>query len=168
VVVALVLGAAGVVGNNVVERRELDRLLARVDSAQGTIAYSDRRVAATVDYTRPLLFGANVPANVRAGLQQLVADSAAGQVGAVEKERADAAEVSVLRWHRGLRRAKAALVAYLDVRVAYLRTVAGDSRTLYVVHPELAQSMARARTALRDAAGGAQNKRVEAAFAARG
>jgi hypothetical protein len=162
--VALVLGVGCVAANNLLEGRELDSLLARVDSAQGTIGYSDRRVAATIAYSRPLLFSADTPPNVRTSLQQLVADSAAGQVGAVAKERADAAEVSVLRWHRGLRRAKAALLAYLDVRVAYLRTVAADSRSLYVVHPELAQSMARARTALRDAAGGAQNKRVDAAF----
>jgi hypothetical protein len=166
VVLALVLVAALVGGNNVVERRELDRLLARVLAAQESIAYSDGRVAATVAYTRPLLFGANVPADVRAGLQQLVADSAAGQVGAIESERAAVAHVSVLPWHRGLRRAKVALLAYLDARVAYLRGVARNSRTLYVVHPELTELRDEARDAFREATGGAQRQRIDTAFRA--
>ncbi|MDT7573168.1 MAG: hypothetical protein QOE05_3342 [Actinomycetota bacterium] len=163
--VAVVFAGALFAGNNVAERHELDRLLARVDAAQDTIAYSNHRVQATVDYTRPLLFGANVPADVRAGLQQLVAESAAGQVGSVEHERATAAAVSVLPWHRGMRRAKAALVTYLAARASYLRGVAANSRTLYVEHPELDVLLDRTRAAFRAAGGGAEVKRVDAAFA---
>jgi hypothetical protein len=162
--VALLIGLGLVAINNVTESRELDRMLSRVHESLDTIAYADRRVAATVDYTRPLLFGANVPAHVRAGLQQLVADAAAGQVGAVEQERAKAAHLSVLAWHRDLRTAKRALVVYLDARVAYLRGVAANTHTLYVAHPELDQLLRDTRAAFADAVGPGGRQRVEAAF----
>jgi hypothetical protein len=164
-IVALVVVAVLFAGNNAAEGRELDRLLSRVDASQGTIAYADRRVAATVDYAQPLLFGADVPAGVRAGLQQLVADSAAGQVGALEQERTKAAELRVLAWHRGLRRAKTALVVYLDARVRYLRGVAANTHTLYVEHPELDRLLNDTRAAFANAAGASQRERVDAAFA---
>jgi hypothetical protein len=139
-------------------------MLLRVQQSQDTIGYADRRVAATVDYTRPLLFGANVPAHVRAGLQQLVADSAAGQVGAVDEERAKAARLSVLAWHRGLRRAKTALLVYLEARVRYLRGVAANTHTLYVAHPELDELLDATRAAFVDATGAGERERVDAAF----
>ena len=161
-----VVVAAGLVATNAyAERRELDGLLARVADAQEAIAYSNRRIEATVDYTRPLLFGANAPARVRAGLQQLVADSAAGEVSSIEQQRDRAAEVRVLRWHGALRRARAALVAYLDGRVAYLRDIAGGSRALYVVNPRLERLLDETRKAFRAAAGPAHAGRVTAAFA---
>jgi hypothetical protein len=162
--VALVLGVAAYAGDSVAQRRELDRLIGRVLAAQDTIAYTDHRVAATVDYTLPLLFSASVPARVRSGLQQLVADSAAGQVGDIEQERVRAADVFVLPWHRALRRAKAALIAYLEARVKYLRAVAKNTQTLYVVHPELDRMLDATRRAFRVAAGPTQRVRIDAAF----
>lgn len=161
----MVLGIGGVAINSVFEHRELDRLLARAVDAQGAIAYSNHRVAATVDYTRPLLFGASVPDRVRAGLQQLVEDSAATQVDGVAAERNRTRAVSVLPWHRALGRARAALVTYLDARVAYLRSVAADQHVLYVEHPELDRLLDSARSAFRDAAGPSDRRRVDAAFA---
>jgi hypothetical protein len=165
-VVLVVLIAIVAVGlNNVTEQRELDRLLARVASAQEAIAYSNRRVAATVDYTQPLLFGASVPARVRAGLQQLVADSAAGQVAGIRQERDAAARVAVVPWHRTMRAARAALVAYLDARVAYLRSITTDRHFLYVEHPELDRLLDDTRVAFRRAAGSGERDRIDAAFA---
>jgi hypothetical protein len=154
-----------VAGNSVSEHRELDRLIARVNDAQEAIAYSDHRVAAMVDYTRPLLFGASVPARVRAGLQQLVADAAAGQVDGLQQVRDRADAVRVLPWHRALGRAKVELVRYLGARVSYLRSVAADTRTLYVEHPELVALLGIAREAFEKAGGPAQRHRVDVAFA---
>jgi hypothetical protein len=164
-VVALVLGVALVAANTLAAHRELDALLTRVVDAQDAIAYSDHRVAATVDYTLPLLFGASVSARVRAGLQQLVADAAAGQVEGLAQERTRAAAVQVLPWHRALGRAKRALVKYLDARVFYLRSVAADTQVLYVEHPELVALLDDARAAFRQAGGPAQQHRVDVAFA---
>jgi hypothetical protein len=165
VALALVVGLAGVAANATAEHRELDRLIARVLDAQDAIAYSDHRVAATVDYTLPLLFGASVSARVRAGLQQLVADAAAGQVDGLAQERTRAAAVRVLPWHRALGRAKRALMKYLDARVSYLRSVATDTQALYVEHPELVALLDEARAAFRQAGGPAQQHRVDVAFA---
>jgi hypothetical protein len=160
-----VLGVGGVAANSVVEHRELDRLVARVLEAQDTIAYSEHRVAATVDYTLPLLFSGSVPARVRTGLQKLVQESAAGQVDGVAAEAARTRQVSVVRWHRALRRARAALATYLDARAAFLRSVSRDSHVLYVEHPELRALLDRAREAFHRAAGPAGRDRIEAAFA---
>ena len=164
-VLALVLGLGGVAANSVAQHRELDQLLARVLAAQGAIAYSNHRVAATVDYTRPLLFSASVPEHVRSGLQKLIEDAAATQVDGVAVERDRAGGVLVLPWHRALRRAQADLVDYLDARVAYLRAVAADQHVLYVAHPDLDRLLDRARKAFRDAAGVTARRRVDAAFA---
>ena len=153
------------VGDTVSRHRELDRLIARVLDAQDAIAYSNNRVAATVDYTLPLLFGASVPARVRAGLQQLVEDSAASQVADLVEQRQLAERASVLPWHRSLQRAKTALVDYLRARVGYLQAVAADQHVLYVEHPELERLLDRARTAFRAAAGPGERGRIEAAFA---
>jgi hypothetical protein len=106
-----------------------------------------------------------VPDRVRAGLQQLVADSAASQVGGMEQERTSALHVSVLPWHRSLREAKAALVTYLAARVAFLRAVAENPGTLYVVHPELDRLLADTRAAFRSATGTTERRRIDAAFA---
>jgi hypothetical protein len=153
------------VGNAAVEHRELDRLLARVVDAQDAVAYSNHRVAAMVDYTRPLLFGANVPAGVRAGLQRLVQDAAGSQVEGLVQERDRTAAVTVLRWHLAMRDARTALVAYLDARVSYLRAITTDSDTLYVEHPELDRLLERTQQAFRHAGGQRQGHRIEVAFA---
>ena len=161
----LVIGATGVAANSVAEHDELDGLISQVLEAQSAIAYSDHRVAATVDYTLPLLFSWRTPARVRAGLQQLVQDEAAGQVADIALERDHARRQPVLPWHLALRRAKTTLVIYLEARVAYLHSVATNQHTLYVEHPELDRMLVTARDAFRRAAGPGQQSRVDAAFA---
>ena len=159
------IGIAGVAADSVTRHRELERLLDQVHDAQSAIAYSNNRVAATVDYTLPLLFGASVPPRVRAGLQQLVEDSAAGQVADIAAQQRQAERVSVLPWHRSMQRAKDRLVAYLAGRVTYLQSVAADQHVLYVEHPELEQLLDEAREAFEEAGGPAERSRIEAAFA---
>ena len=163
--VALVLGVALFAVNGVAEHRELDRLLARVADTQAEVAYSNHRVAATVDYTLPLLFRAALQPRVRAGLQKLVEESAAGQVDGVRQQRDLAARTAVLPWHHDVRLARAALVRYLDARVAYLRSVAADQEVLFVEHPDLDRLLAVARQAFAHAAGPADQHRIDVAFA---
>jgi hypothetical protein len=164
-VVALVLGVALYVANNVTEHRELNRLLTRVADTQAAVAYSNHRVAATVDYTLPLLFRAALQPRVRAGLQKLVEEAAAGQVDGVRQQRDRAARTAVLPWHHEVRVARAALVRYLDARVAYLRSVAADQEVLFVEHPDLDRLLATARQAFARAAGPADQHRITVAFA---
>jgi hypothetical protein len=143
-------------------QREADRLVERVLAAQDAIAYSNRRVAATVDYTRPQLFGPSVPQRVRSGLRRLIGESAAGQVAGIREEQQRTRELRLLPWHGHARRARAALVRYLDDRIAYLRAVAADPDLLYVEHPELERSLAAARAAFFHLA---DQERLDAAFA---
>jgi hypothetical protein len=164
-VVALVLGVALVAANTLATHRELDALLTRVVDAQAEVAYSNHRIAATVDYTLPLLFRAALEPRVRAGLQQLVEDSAAGQVDGVRQQRDQAARTGVLPWHHDVRLARAALVRYLDARVAYVKSVAADQETLFVEHPDLDRLLAAARQAFARAAGPAGRHRIDVAFA---
>jgi hypothetical protein len=165
VVTALVIGLIGYGGDSFAQRRELDALVAQVASAQSQIAYSHRRITATVEYAGPLLFAASVQPRVRRGLQQLVADSAAAQVDDMVRERNRAAAVSVLSWHGDRQRARAALVRYLDGRVTYLRAVAADSTVLYTDHPELTALFRDVVTAFRAAAGVGQRERLAVVFA---
>ena len=162
VTVVVALGFLGYLGDHAVSGREADALLDRAVAAQGTVAYSNRRVAATVDYTRPQLFGPSVPARVRAGLKQLIADSARSQVASLRTERSSAAAVHVVGWHHQDVDARAALVRYLDARVAYLQSVAADPDVLYVEHPDLERLLDAARAAYRLIAPSA---RVDAVFA---
>src|SRR3954447_14034745 len=164
VCVALLIGI-GAVGNSYLERRELSALLHRADAAQSTVAYTNHRIAATVDYARPQLFAASVPADVRTGLQQLVQDSAGQQVPALKHEREQVATTAVVPWHGSLRSARDALLRYLDARISYLRTITTQPDTLYVEQPELERLLDDTRTAFRGAAGANGRLRVDAVFA---
>jgi hypothetical protein len=166
-VLALVLGVAGHLLDAAVRGQEADRLLAQAQAGQEQITYSDRRVAATVAYTSPLLLGAAVPVRVRDGLQRLVSEAADGQLAAVRRERGRAAAAPVLPWHRDGVAARTALVRYLDGELSYLGSLATGSDALFVAHPELAQLRAGARDATVRAVGPGGRARVEAAFGVR-
>ena len=161
----LISGLIGYGADSFVQRQELDALVAQVTAAQSQIAYSNRRITATVEYAGPLLFAASVQPRVRRGLQQLVADSASAQISDMAGERERATEVSVLPWHTDRRRARAALVRYLDGRVAYLQAVAADSNLLYTESPRLRTLFRQLVDAFRDAAGAAQDERLTVVFA---
>lgn len=158
------LGVGGYAGNSALQDRELDHLLVRASAALDSVAYSNRKIAATVEYARPQLFGASVQPRVRRSLEQLVAATASGQVAVVQAERDRAAATWVLGWHTTRRRARAALVRYLDGRIEYLREVGADVGSLYLSHPELERRLMAARAAFRVAAGVGGAERVDQAF----
>lgn len=146
----VLLGAA-YVGDGWARDRELGRLLDDVRAGQATVAYADARVAATMRYTQPLLGSASVPASVRAGLGDLVADEARGQLGPVTAARTQALRVRVLPWHDALQRARASYAGYLETRLTYLRAGADDVRVLLRPHPASKRSLEAAERALVDA-----------------
>ena len=163
--VVLVLGVLGYAADSFLEQREADRLVARVGEVQSQIGYSQHRILSTVDYTRPLLFGASVTPTVQRGLEKLIEDTAAGQVPPLQRQRDRVANTTVLPWHRARQRARTALLAYLDVRIAYLRAVATEVDALYREHPELQPSFDAAQEAFRAMAGPTGRHRIEVAFA---
>ena len=140
VLAAGALLAAGLLGDAQVREREVDALLARASSGLETVRYADGRVRGVLRYSGPALQSPQVRPEVRASLRDLVRGEAGGQVEALRAERRAAADIGVLPWHGPQREARAQWVAYLDVRVAYLESVAADFGALYRPHPELGQA----------------------------
>jgi hypothetical protein len=147
------LATAALVADDAVRGREADALVARAAAAQAAITYADRRVAATVAYTMPLLESAAQPASVRTGLARLVEQEAAGQLPPVQRQRVDLARVRVLPWHGPQRRARDRLLSYLDARIGRLQAAAQDARVLFREDPEPDRRLAAARDALAAVAG---------------
>jgi len=129
---------------------EFKALLAATVNGQATAAHADATLESTRQYTMPLL-GSAQP-NVRAGLLQLIDQSASQGVAQVRATRAAVASTSVLPWHTALHKAKAAELAYLDEWTAYLDAVAHGADTGTIPTAVLAARQTGAAAALRDAA----------------
>ena len=160
----LLVGAAGHAGDAALRTREVSGLLAAAEAAQEQLAYAERRVQATVQYASPQLYAADVPAQVRRSLQQLVEGTAHSQLAATDRARARVAGISTAPWHPAQRSARRALLRYLDARAAGLRAVAADSGALSAPRPEVDRLLAAAREAALAAAGPGARARVDGAF----
>lgn len=130
--------------------KEFKALLGATINGQATAAHADAMLESTRQYTMPLL-GSAQP-NVRAGLQQLIDQSASQGVAQVRATRAAVASTSVLPWHVALHKAKAAELAYLDEWTAYLDAVAHGADTGTIPTTVLQSKQTGAAAALRDAA----------------
>jgi hypothetical protein len=132
------------------QHREFNSLLSATINGQATAQHADALVESTRQYTMPLL-GSAQP-NVRAGLEQLIAQSAREGASEVEATRAKVASTSVLPWHRALHQAKAAELSYLDTWSAYLTSVANGGDTGAIPTTVLAAKQSSASAALHGAA----------------
>jgi hypothetical protein len=148
VVVALAFGAVTLDRNS--RHHEFNALLGATINGQATAAHADATLESTRQYTMPLL-GSAQP-NVRAGLEQLIDQSAAQGVVQVRATRAAVASTSVLPWHRSLHKAKAAELAYLDEWVTYFNAVAHGADSGTIPTTVLQAKQIGAAAALRDAA----------------
>ena len=149
IVIALVAGIANSADRGS-RHREFTTLLGATIDGQATAVHADELVESTRSYTMPLL-GSAQP-NVRAGLQQLIAQSATEGAKEVRASRAKVASASVLPWHSSLHRAKAAELSYLDAWAAYLDSVAQGGDTGAIPTAALATKRTDASAALRNAA----------------
>jgi hypothetical protein len=151
VLCAVVLVAYGAVTLDRDSRHhEFKALLGATINGQATAAHADATLESTRQYTMPLLGSAQ--ANVRAGLEQLIDQSATQGVAQVRATRAAVASTSVLPWHTALHKAKAAELAYLDEWAAYLDAVAHGADTGTIPTTVLQAKQTGAAAALRDAA----------------
>jgi hypothetical protein len=148
VVVLIVYGAVTL--DRDTRHNEFKALLATTVNGQATAAHADATLESTRQYTMPLLGSAQ--ANVRAGLLQLIDQSASEGVAQVRATRAAVASTSVLPWHFALHKAKAAELAYLDEWTAYLDAVAHGADTGTIPTGLLEAKQTGAAAALRDAA----------------
>lgn len=149
-VVVVLIGYGAVTLDRDSRHHEFTALLAATVNGQVTAAHADATLESTRQYTMPLLGSAQ--ANVRAGLLQLIDQSASQGVAQVRATRAAVASTSVLPWHTALHKAKAAELAYLDEWTAYLDAVAHGADTGTIPTAVLAEKQTGAAAALRDAA----------------
>lgn len=150
VVVVVLIGYGAVTLDRNSRHHEFTALLAATVNGQATAAHADATLESTRQYTMPLLGSAQ--ANVRAGLMQLIDQSASQGVAQLRATRAAVASTSVLPWHTALHKAKAAELAYLDEWAAYLDAVAHGADTGTIPTAVLAEKQTGAAAALRDAA----------------
>jgi hypothetical protein len=148
VVVAIAFGAVTLDRNS--RHHEFNALLGATINGQASAAHADATLESTRQYTMPLL-GSAQP-SVRAGLEQLIDQSASQGVAQVRATRKAVASTSVLPWHTSLHKAKAAELAYLDEWTAYFDSVAHGADTGTIPTTVLQAKQTGAAAALRDAA----------------
>jgi hypothetical protein len=147
-VVLIAFGAAALDRDS--RHHEFNALLGATINGQETATHADATLESTRQYTMPLL-GSAQP-SVRAGLEQLIDQSASQGVAQVRETRAAVAATSVLPWHTALHKAKTAELAYLDEWTAYLDAVAHGADTGTIPTTVLHAKQTGAAAALRDAA----------------
>jgi len=122
-------------GDRQARQHEFQSLLNRAAQAQTTADDAARRVLSTRAYTMPLLVTSS-SATVRAGLEQLVEQSAAEAAADVREARANVAKADVVPWHLSARSANRAELAYLDQRIADFNQVANGADLSLLYSPK--------------------------------
>ena len=153
----VVAGFVGADADRSLRHHEFASLVATSIDGRATAQHAEAVVESTRAYTMPLL-GSAQP-DVRAGLAQLIADSASQGVDAVRAARAKVAGTVVLPWHGSLRIAKADELRYLDAWATYLDTMARGGTAATGTLSALDADFVTTASALRAAApnGGAAN-----------
>ncbi len=123
VVVMVVLGLVARWADAREKQHEFKALLAAITNAQATAAAAQAVVFSTRTYTMPLLVSSS-SATVRAGLAELIDQSAAKGATQLRRARVAISDVRVLPWHHQLRAARARYLDYLDAQLTALDDVA--------------------------------------------
>ncbi len=147
-VVLALLVITAVVADGPWRRHEAGQLAERAAAAQRSIDFTDRRIAGTVQYASPQLTSAAASPGVRADLQRLVREAAAGRLQPLRERRAAVAATRVAPWHGDELRARSATLDYLDERLRLLEAVSIDLRKLYEPTPDLVVLRGEAADAL--------------------
>jgi hypothetical protein len=98
---------------------EFNTLITAARQGQATIDDSDRRVASMIEYVSPLLHAERTPPDVRAGLQQVVHDSAVRAAAELRAAASAVAAIPVWGWHTDQIAARDGYVADLRARAVY-------------------------------------------------
>jgi hypothetical protein len=109
--------------------REAAAVASCAAGATEAVDLASRRVQATYEYVRPAFGSASTP-GLRAGLFQLVAESAAGAGGRLDAPAQSCRDVSVIALHRDLSDRRDRCVRLLDAQRDGLQALAADGETL--------------------------------------
>lgn len=128
-VVVLVVAGLGYGVDRSVRHREAAAVASCAAGATEAVDLAGRRVQAIYEYVRPAFGSATTP-GLRAGLFQLIADSAVGAGGRLQAPARSCREVSVLAVHGDLSDRRDRCVQLLDAHRDGLRALAADGETL--------------------------------------
>jgi len=133
---------------------EFGSLISAARSGQATIDDSDRRVASMIDYVSPLLHALRTPPDVRAGLQQVVHESAVQAAATLRAAAGRVAAIPVWSWHPAQVAARDAYVADLRARAVYYDQflTPGVTKNEFAQESAIETDWAAARTAFLAAA----------------
>lgn len=135
-VVAAVLGllALAAVGflwwSDSVRSSANEELVATFEESAARAASGERAVQGMLAYATPLIWSADVPEDVRAGLRGVVEESAAVVAGDLRLLEERAAATRVLPWQQVQLEAQAELVALIDAQRARFDGIARDARDI--------------------------------------
>jgi hypothetical protein len=148
--VLVVVGLSSAAADRALRHHEFTTLVSRDADSEATAAHAEGVVISTHTYTMPLLTYSTP--EVRSGLANVIAQSAAQGVTELRNERAAVAATTVLPWHSSMRAAKRAELSYLDSWTAYLQSIASGNAFVGVPTQSFDALRQAALASLREAA----------------
>lgn len=125
-----VLAAAFLWWSDSVRQGATEELAAAFEESTARAASGERAVQGTLAYATPLIWSADVPEDVRAGLRGLVEDSAAVVAADLVSLRDRAAQTVVLPWQQAQLEARAELVDLINAQWVRFDGIAQDARDI--------------------------------------
>lgn len=145
-VVVVTLVALTTAADRGVHADEVRIARANLALAQLTADHADGLIQSTFQYSSPLIVSTRASDEVRTGLRALVMQSAAEGAAELRPVRSSVAATRVLPWDRDVVRSRAATLAFLDAKIAFLAAGASDYNQLNLQPPGVAEALARARS----------------------
>lgn len=119
--------------SDTVRQSATDELAQVFADAQARAASGERQVQGTLAYASPLIWSAEAPEDVRAGLRAVVEASAADVAAELSVLRERAAAATILPWHREQQVAQSELVDLVAAQQARFEGIAADITDIDVV-----------------------------------
>ena len=127
---------------------EMDHLVTRVDASEVTMKTF---LAAETDMATKYSKNPNpTDADKLAARNSMMAAAATGAAG-VQVTGIAVGDVSVLPWHRGIKKAQKRYMAHSNTWLTYLTTLSNDYGEILKKHPQISGTFAAAKTAFNDA-----------------
>ena len=119
--------------SDTVRQAAADELAQVFADAQARAASGERQVQGTLAYASPMIWSAEAPEDVRAGLRDIVEASAADVAADLSGLRDRAAAATILPWHREQEAARAELLDLVDAQQARFAGIAADLTDIDIV-----------------------------------
>lgn len=149
VLVVVLLASLVVIGSELVRRQANASMAAALQVAQDQSRIGTGSVQSTLAYASPMIWSESVSEEVRAGLREVVQDSAADVVGRLAAVRQEVDAVTVLPWQRAQLLARDRLSAHIAAQQERFARISRDARSIGAALEAPAPSPAEAIESLR-------------------